>query len=485
MTDIDSLRRRFAAALVGFLWVNVAIIGAVAAMAGSASPLVAAGLGALVAAGATAAWWADATGVSTRISTAMAATALVALLVYAASGSAWQIDMHMYFFAMLAIVAGWFDWRAIVASAAVTAVHHLVLNGVMPAAVFPDGQSDLGRVLVHAVIVVAQTAVLVWIAVMVDGMFARLTGSLEAARAAEAEAGRAVATVRESAGADSRRRSELQAAVTAFSGEITALLDGMRLHSARLGDTAGRLTGIATGAAGAADGASSRSAEASRSVRAVAEAGDALSVAIDRMAGHMARTQSVVLDARKSVDATTTNVATLAAEAERIGEVVTIIQDIAAQTNLLALNATIEAARAGEMGKGFAVVAAEVKNLANQTTKATEDIGARVTAITESTAKAVADIEGIAGRITEVASTTGVIAAGMEEQRATTRTILADVETASAGTRGVVAETERSTAASREALASAADVGAVARDVGAAAEALQTRIRRFLDAIAA
>ena len=160
MNSLESLRLGFGRGLVVLIWVNVALIGIAAFSMAHVSAIVATGSAVLVALGATATWWGDRTGAATRIVTSMAVAALVALMVYDFSGHRYQIDIHMYFFATLAVCAGWCDWRAIVAYAAVTAVHHLLLNFVVPTAVFPDG-ADLWRVIVHAVILVTQTAVLI------------------------------------------------------------------------------------------------------------------------------------------------------------------------------------------------------------------------------------------------------------------------------------------------------------------------------------
>src|SRR5205085_4852070 len=149
--------------------------------------------------------------------------------------------------------------------------------------------------------------------------------------------------------------------------------------------------------------------------------------------------QSTQVAGRAVGDAERTNaqVKSLADAANKIGEVVSLINDIASQTNLLALNATIEAARAGEHGKGFAVVASEVKSLANQTAKATEEIGAQITQIQDATKEAVAAIQGIGTTIAEVNSIAGSIAAAVEQQGAATQEIARNVQQAAQGTQEV------------------------------------------------
>ena len=162
MNSLHKLRSSFGYGIVGLLWVNVLLIALASYSVGHVSVIAATGSAVLVALVATATWLSDRTGPVTRIVTSMAMAALVALMVYAFSGHRYQVDIHMYFFAMLAVCAGWCDWRAIVAFSAVTAVHHLLLNFVLPAAVFPGG-SDFLRVVIHAVIVVTQSAVLIWV----------------------------------------------------------------------------------------------------------------------------------------------------------------------------------------------------------------------------------------------------------------------------------------------------------------------------------
>jgi methyl-accepting chemotaxis protein len=149
MTALDSLRHRFSMFIVGLLWANVGLLAVRSFYAIDASPTVIVGGGIAIAGAATASWMADRIGAATRIVTSMALAAQSALLVYAFAGSPLQIDMHMYFFATLAICAGWIDWRATMAFAVLTAVHHLLFYFMIPWTVFP-GESDFSRVVLHA-----------------------------------------------------------------------------------------------------------------------------------------------------------------------------------------------------------------------------------------------------------------------------------------------------------------------------------------------
>ncbi len=177
---------------------------------------------------------------------------------------------------------------------------------------------------------------------------------------------------------------------------------------------------------------------------------------------------------------TTATVTTLAAAGEKIGEVLRLIGAIASQTNLLALNATIEAARAGEAGKGFAVVAAEVKNLANQTATATEEIAGQVTAIQSATGDCVAAIGEISTTIGEISQIATTIAAAVEEQGAATQEIARNVQHASQGTADVSSNIAGASQAAEQSSSLAARVLGAAGDLSRHGTALAERVDSFL-----
>jgi methyl-accepting chemotaxis protein len=191
----------------------------------------------------------------------------------------------------------------------------------------------------------------------------------------------------------------------------------------------------------------------------------------------------IAQSAVQEAEATNETVRGLADAASKIGEVVDLINDIAGQTNLLALNATIEAARAGEAGKGFAVVAQEVKNLANQTAKATEEISSQIGAVQEETTEAVTAIEKIRGIIGEVNDIATTISSAVEEQGVSTQEIARNVQQAATGTQDVNANIENVRKAAGETGVAANQVLNASQEMSRQAEGLRSEVDRFLKEI--
>ncbi|GAB4522517.1 MAG: HAMP domain-containing methyl-accepting chemotaxis protein [Roseibium sp.] len=239
-------------------------------------------------------------------------------------------------------------------------------------------------------------------------------------------------------------------------------------------DAAGNSEAMVGSTVEAAEAASGR-------VETVAAAAEELTVSISEISGQVSRTAGVVANATSQAEQTNQKIAGLAEDVDKIGQVITLIQEIAEQTNLLALNATIEAARAGEMGKGFAVVAAEVKELATQTAKATDEIGGHIAAIQASTAEAVTAIEQISATMAEVDANTSSISDAVQQQGAATREIAASAQVTSTETARVSGNMDEMNMAVSTVSDTSGRLGACSSDVDTHCGNLRTALNEFLN----
>ena len=281
------------------------------------------------------------------------------------------------------------------------------------------------------------------------------------------------------------RQRAVERLIAEFRDSVGIMLEGVTGNMQQMRDTAHNLTMIASQTADLTEQTASASEDSSNNAATAAEAAQSLNGAINEIARAVGMTTEVVGRATQAADHTNTRVASLSDAAQRIGDVIGLIQEIAEQTNLLALNATIEAARAGEAGKGFAVVAAEVKNLADQTAKATQEISEQIGAIQGSTKDAVANIEQIAGIMKEVSEHTTSIAAAVEEQGASTDEITRNVQRSAQSSRQVAGNIESVKASTDETNRSADHVLHSADAATDETQKLRKAIDTFLERVAA
>jgi methyl-accepting chemotaxis protein len=313
----------------------------------------------------------------------------------------------------------------------------------------------------------------------------QIAGSVEVLRLNAEERNR-LAAERDASGDEARKRQmQIEALISEFREATSHLTGTVSQTAASLDATARELTAMAGESAESAAETTEASARATDSVQTVASAAEELSASIGEISRQIGQTTQVVDQATQGTQTTNEKVAGLAQAANKIGEVVTLIQAIAEQTNLLALNATIEAARAGEAGKGFAVVAAEVKELATQTSKATEEISAQIAAIQGSTGEAVTAIGEIAQIMQEVNGYTTSIASAVEQQGAATSDISRSVQQAAEGTGAVTGNMERLASTVESTSSAASSVLGASEAMARDTHALSEEIERFLARVTA
>jgi methyl-accepting chemotaxis protein len=448
ISSIDDLRARVSGHSVVLLALTVPLLAAVGQVLGTGGlreAAVMAAIAALVAVERRRS--AHGTGVQLAASAGLAVA--VAALVWLMRGHPWQPDAHMIFFAAFALTGLFCNWKPILLYAGIIAVHHLVLNYALTAAVFP-GEAALGRVMLHAAVLVAQAVPLIWLSTVLARLF--LVSEVNLAEAMQA---RKVAE--EAAVEQSRERSETAAVVEALSqamhrlshGDLEARMEGKlpRRHEALasqfndfVGKIATMVTQISQGARGlmassdqmadaakhSADQAGAQSVTLEQSLRAL----EGLAQGVQDTAALAHSAEAKVTENRMEAEAGGAILARAVEAMSRIEEssnqisrISEVMEDIAFQTNLLALNAGVEAARAGEAGKGFAVVATEVRALAQRATNSAKEIRTLVNTSRENVGEGAdlvqrtnRSLETLIERAADNAGTVADIAAAMKVQ---------------------------------------------------------------------
>ncbi len=278
-----------------------------------------------------------------------------------------------------------------------------------------------------------------------------------------------------------RRRSErIETLAHGFDQAAVDTVNQVAAAARSLQDTANSMNGAATDTSKRAGAVALGATQASGNVQTVAAAAEQLSASITEISRQMGQSAQLSEQAVDEAERAEGVVVALSDAVQRIGDVVRLINDVASQTNLLALNATIEAARAGEAGKGFAVVANEVKNLANQTSRATDEITLQIGDVRDQTARAVAVIQDIGRAIREVKQIGGSIAVSLEQQTAATREIAHSVEQAAAGTGEVSTNVVAVQKAADQTGQASGRVLDAAGDLSHQADSLRRTVDRFL-----
>ena len=281
------------------------------------------------------------------------------------------------------------------------------------------------------------------------------------------------------------RQRAIEDHIASFETKLQEMLKILGDSSTELRATAESMSSIAEETSRQATTVAAASEQASANVQTVASASEELTASIAEIGRQIAQSNTVAAKAVDEAQRTGTRMETLAQSAQRVGEVVELINNVATQTNLLALNATIEAARAGEAGKGFAVVASEVKALANQTSKATEEIGAQISEMQGATKAGVDAIGGIQSIIDEISRITGAIAAAIEQQGSATQEITRNTHESAHGTQEVSRNIGDVTKAAQETGSAATQMLAAADGLNRQAVGLRQEVDRFLERIRA
>ena len=313
----------------------------------------------------------------------------------------------------------------------------------------------------------------------------RLARALEVFRASRRKADEIAAIQRDEQAAKLRRQAAAEKLIDGFHERTARVIEAVMQAAERSRSLAGDLAEMSAKSRSRIDAVNQISNDTTGNIQTIASSAEELSAAVIEVSRQASQSTSVAERAVVEADETSTTMRGLAAAANQIGEVIKLINGIASQTNLLALNATIEAARAGEAGRGFAVVASEVKALANQTTKATDDIQAQINAIQGETSRVVAAISSIGNTVSNMRTMATGIASAMEEQGATTQEIARHIAEAAGGSRHVakniagVADAAETTSQVAVSLRGASD------DLRREAVSLNEEMVRFFDDIRA
>ena len=280
--------------------------------------------------------------------------------------------------------------------------------------------------------------------------------------------------------ADARQKQVMAALADSFESSVSGIIQIVSERSSHLEEAAQTLSHVAARTETQSAAVAGAASEAADSMQSVASATTELTNSIQEISQRVSQSAAVSHSAVSEAENVRTKVNSLAQAAQRIGDVINLINDVASQTNLLALNATIEAARAGEAGKGFAVVAGEVKNLANQTARATEQVAGQISSVQAATKDAVGGIEGIVAIINQISEISSAIASSIDEQGAATRRISDSINEVMGAVGSVTDRIASVTRDSAETGAASTELLTTAEELASQSEQLKTDVNSFI-----
>ena len=480
---LRDLRTRFGRLLLGLLWILLSGVTIIAAVRG-VWPILVPVIGVMLVGLATALWLRDPIGPLTRYISSAAVSGIVALFVLEFEWQFIQADLHIAFFVGLAIVALWCCWVSILIAGAIVMLQHVILNFIYPFGIFPDGP-DLWRVLLHVVFLLSQVIVLGWLANRLVIAFEMSDAAAARARDAQAVSIELAEKRRIEMAEQQARHAKINAAITLFRERVNSVVHIVSESANILRSTATALSNSASQATQHTEGAVHMSNDASTNVASAAAASEQLLCSNREISRQLGQTLEVLQRAANEASISNAEIVGLAQATQKIGDVVKLIRDFSEQTNLLALNATIEAARAGQAGKGFGVVASEVKLLATQSGKATEEIAAQVLAVQSSANDTIDAIGRITSRMQEINQFASAVAMSVETQNAATGEISNSVANAAVGAKAIASVIGEVASSATETRTSARTVLTASEAAETAANDLRNEIEAFLQNVAA
>lgn len=491
-----TIRRPGARLLVAILWLNVPALYFVGLLSGAQTGMLAAGIGAMLNVMPTLlVFRANRIDAGTRVALAVTAVSFPALFVFLLKGHPWQMDLHMYFFSALAALTVLCDKKPIIVGAVVVALHHLILNFIAPSLVFA-GTGDLPRVFLHALIVVMQTAVLLWMtdrlaALIVDkaneaAVSHKLRTEADTARS-QAEA--ALQALEEAQQLAERRRNAEEVAREAHEGaerrrlaadaieaRLVSIVEDLGQMAQRLLASKAALVSTFQATVTRSNELRSSHARAETDVRTMAADTERLVASIHEVGRNATMTRETANAGARATSALPAKVEELATTVDSASNILNMISAIASQSNMLSLNATIEAARQGVEGQGFVVVASEIKTLSNQTSTAAAQIAGQLNDIRAAAVGVSGAITVASSSVESIDNSAAIIAQVVQDQ------IVATTELATASEQ--VAQHIALAATEAEALAAAIDaVRDAMSDTSGIATAVSERSQELNDTV--